>query len=287
MHTDTRAAAVAVALSLVAAMATARQTLTAAENGVRTGMVRVPAGSYLPLYAVPPLRPTAGGLPMSVRDRRVPVPAFEIDVRAVTNAEYLEFVRVHPEWRRSNVKSLFADAAYLTEWRGDLDLGERAPSVSPVVYVSWFAARAYLKAQGKTLPTVDQWEYVAAASETKRDASRDVAFLEQLRLWYGRPTSSRLPAAGSTIRNAYGVRDLHGLIWEWTLDFNSSLVTGESRADASLDRRFFCGSGAVGASDFEDYAAFMRYAFRSSLEARYDVGNLGFRGVIVRGAAGR
>jgi len=65
------------------------------------------------------------------------------------------------------------------------------------------------------------------------------------------------------------------------------LVTGESRADASLDRRFFCGSGAVGASDFEDYAAFMRYAFRSSLEARYDVGNLGFRGVIVRGAAGR
>jgi formylglycine-generating enzyme len=64
-----------------------------------------------------------------------------------------------------------------------------------------------------------------------------------------------------------------------TLDFNSALVTGESRADAALERTLYCGSGAIGAADFEDYAAFMRYAFRSSLEAHYSVANLGFRGV--------
>jgi formylglycine-generating enzyme required for sulfatase activity len=79
----------------------------------------------------------------------------------------------------------------------------------------------------------------------------------------------------------YGISDLHGLVWEWTLDFNSSLVTGESRGDGSLERSLYCGSGAAGAADFEDYAALMRYAFRSSLEARYAVGNLGFRGVLV------
>jgi hypothetical protein len=104
----------------------------------------------------------------------------------------------------------------------------------PVVYVSWFAARAYLKSEGNVLPTVDQWEYVAAASETRRDASRDPAFLERLRVWYGQPTPSRLPAVGSTDRNAYGLGDVHGLIWEWTLDFNSALVTGESRQDSAL-----------------------------------------------------
>jgi len=54
----------------------------------------------------------------------------------------------------------------------------------------------------------------------------------------------------------------------------------ESRGDASLERSLYCGNGAVGAADFEDYAAFMRYAFRSSLEARYNVANLGFRGVL-------
>jgi formylglycine-generating enzyme required for sulfatase activity len=120
---------------------------------------------------------------------------------------------------------------------------------------------------------------VAAASERQRDASRDPAFLERLRVWYSRPSPARLPPVGSTFRNAYGVSDLHGLIWEWTLDFNSALVSGESRADSDVDRSLYCGGAAAGASDFENYAAFMRYAFRSSLEARYDVGTLGFRGV--------
>ena len=63
------------------------------------------------------------------------------------------------------------------------------------------------------------------------------------------------------------------------MDFNSALVTRESRADASLERKLYCGSGVVGASDFTDYAAFMRFAFRASLKANYAVPNLGFRTV--------
>lgn len=240
-------------------------------------MARVPAGSYLPLYVSP--GPDTGAAAGRGVARRREVPAFDMDVRPVTNGEFLEFVRSHPEWRRSKVKPLFADASYLSHWKEDLEPGERAPAESPVVNVSWFAARAYLKARGKRLPTVDQWEYAAAASETLRDASRDPAFRARLRAWYGKPTPARLPPAGSTFRNAYGVADLHGLVWEWTLDFNSALVTGESRADGSLERSLYCGSGASGAADFEDYEAFMRYAFRSSLEAGYCVANLGFRGV--------
>jgi len=54
-------------------------------------------------------------------------------------------------------------------------------------------------------------------------------------------------------------------------------VTGESRADQSIERTLYCGAGAAGATDFENYAAFMRYAFRSSLQASYCIANLGFR----------
>ena len=248
-------------------------------------MVAIPAGSYTPLYAPPPTRSSTSAPALKNNAtasvpaaRRRTVPAFDMDVLAVTNAEFLAFVREHPEWRRSQARRLFTDASYLRHWRGDLELGDNAPAASPVVYVSWFAARAYLSARGKQLPTVDEWEYVAAASETARDASRDPAFLERLRLWYGRPTPERLPPVGYTFRNVYGVSDLHGLIWEWTIDFSSALVTGESRADTALERSLYCGSGAAGAADFEDYAAFMRYAFRGSLEARYAVANLGFRG---------
>lgn len=259
----------AMAMALAAVVGTC--TLAAAQP---PGMRRVPAGSYLPLYA----SPKSAGQP-NAPQLRVAVSAFDMDQHAVTNGEYLRFVTANPQWRKSKVKRLFADESYLRHWKGDLDPGPDAPTDSPVVYVSWFAARAYLASAGKQLPTVHQWEYAAAASESSRDASREPRFLERLRLWYGRPTPSPMPAVGSSFRNIYGLTDLHGLIWEWTVDFNSALVTGESRADSTLDRQRFCGAGAWAASDFEDYAAFMRYAFRSSLEARYTVGNLGFRGV--------
>ncbi|MDC2887990.1 hypothetical protein [Psychrosphaera algicola] len=43
-----------------------------------------------------------------------------------------------------------------------------------------------------------------------------------------------------------GVKDLHGLIWEWTEDFNSALVSGESRSDSNINQKLFCAAGAQG-----------------------------------------
>jgi sulfatase modifying factor 1 len=223
--------------------------------------VAVPGGSYVPLFGA---------------TNPVPVAAFELDRHPVTNREFLEFVTAHPEWRRSEVTRLFAERGYLAHWAGDLDLGDIDPE-SPVTRVSWFAATAYAEAMGKRLPTLDEWEYVGAASETNINGVEDPGYAARILAWYSRPARDELAAVGTTFTNAYGVADMHGLIWEWVADFNTSLVTGESRADAGLDRQLFCGSGAAGATSFKDYAAFMRYAFRSSLKGNYCVGNLGFR----------
>lgn len=238
-------------------------------------MVRIAGGRYRPLYRQP-----VRGQRRDTSVRRVvsvQVEPFEIDRRPVTNGQYLEFVRAHPEWRRSRVSRLFAEESYLRHWHGDLDLGPGAPPSSPVVHVSWFAARAYSSANGRRLPTVAEWELVGLADETRRDATGDPAFLERVRNWYSRPAPAVLPVVGLGFRNLWGVEDLHGLVWEWTLDFNSALVSGESRGDASLERSLFCGSGASNAADFSDYAAFMRFAYRASLEARYTTTSLGFR----------
>jgi len=77
--------------------------------------------------------------------------------------------------------------------------------------------------------------------------------------------------------NLHGIRDLHGLVWEWTGDFNSAIVTGDARGDTGLERQLFCGAGSLGAKDTSNYPAFMRFGFRSSFKAGYTVHNLGFR----------
>jgi formylglycine-generating enzyme len=85
------------------------------------------------------------------------------------------------------------------------------------------------------------------------------------------------PVVGSGFRNAYGVSDLHGVVWEWVSDFNSLLVSDDSRATSGRDHPLFCAAGVVGATDPNNYPAFLRYGFRAALEGRTTVGSLGFR----------
>src|SRR5690348_9618524 len=115
------------------------------------GMALIPAGSYRPLFAA--------------THARAQVAQFAIDREPVTRADFLRFVRANPAWRKSAIKPEFADGSYLNDWAADLDAGGVAALDEPVRNVSWFAARAYCAAQGKRLPTTDEWEYVAAADE--------------------------------------------------------------------------------------------------------------------------
>ncbi len=70
---------------------------------------------------------------------------------------------------------------------------------------------------------------------------------------------------------------MHGLVWEWVLDFGNALVSADSRESGDPNKMRFCGSGALAAGEKGDYASFMRIAFRGSLQASYTTGNLGFR----------
>jgi formylglycine-generating enzyme len=249
--------------ALAALLVCLASTATAAD-AVPPGMVRIPAGVYRPPFRA------------ATDLKEVPVKAFCLDVLPVTTGDYLEFVRANPRWQRSQVKRLFADESYLRNWAGDLEPGTNAPLNAPATYISWFAARAYAQWKGKRLPTAAEWEYAAAASATRADGENDAAFRQAVLRWYATPASRPAPV-GAGPANCWGVRDLHGWGWEWVLDFNTAMVTGDARADNGLDRGFFCGGGSQGAKDVGDYPAFMRFGFRSSLRADYCVHNLGFR----------
>ncbi|MDN4502672.1 formylglycine-generating enzyme family protein [Alteromonadaceae bacterium BrNp21-10] len=229
-------------------------------------MVMLPDGDYRPLY-------------MSKDSPQTHVKSFSIDVKPVTNQQYLTFLLANPRWQPQAVPQIFAEPQYLQHWpkNGNDKQPDDAQLSSPVINVSWFAAQAYCRSLNKRLPTIAEWERVASASDTQADGSQDKDYHRRILEWYSLPSSEQLPAVGKKPPNYWGVQDLHGLIWEWTEDFNSALVSGESRGDSNIDQRLFCAAGAQGVADPSDYAAFMRYGFRSSLQAKFTLPNLGFR----------
>jgi sulfatase modifying factor 1 len=226
------------------------------------GMALIKGGEYLPLY--------------SSDSQKVFVKSFYMDIYPVTNVDYLAFIKSNSTWAKSKIKRLFADSLYLKHWVADT-LFNMNIAKSPVVNVSWFAAKKYCECQGKRLPTNAEWEIVAKSNQTHADASKSKEFNQWVLNWVTKHSPAILPNVGSTFKNYYGVYDMHGLVWEWTYDFNNALTTGESRGNSSLDNTFFCGGGSFGSKDLNNYASFMRFAMRSSVKAKYSVQNLGFR----------
>jgi sulfatase modifying factor 1 len=235
----------------------------------RQDMVLVPAGTYLPFV----LRSnTKQSEKPEFPSKPVSVGSFYLDRNLVTNQKYLHFVETNLDWRKSKTPSLYADSHYLENWPSDLKLADPKDAQNPVVHISWFAAKAYCEALGKTLPTTDQWEY--ALSDQGRNKKQ---IKEQILAWYSKPNSHEISKVGSGKPNKFGLYDMVALVWEWTLDFNSFLAGEELRESSSKDSGLFCGGGGLGTLDASDYASFMRYSFRLSLKASYSTSNLGFR----------
>jgi formylglycine-generating enzyme len=214
-------------------------------------------------------------LPPDGKQGLATVKAFSMRSRPVSNGEYANFMKKSPQWRVNKVAAVFADSQYLSHFPAT-GWPDSAQLAQPATNVSWFAAQAYCESEGARLPTWHEWEYAAAADQTRVDARDDPAWRERILSWYSRK-SAPLPNVGSTSKNIYGVQDLHGVIWEWVHDANALMVSGDSRNQGDPDTLQFCGAGALSANDRENYPVLMRIAMLSSLGAASTTRNLGFR----------
>lgn len=260
-----RRGAAAIACSLLCASTSAA---TAAEPEARyQNEVLIPGGSYIPNFAR-----QSGKTGTPARPQEVRVDSFLLDRYPVTNAQYRDFLQAHPDWRKSRVKAIFADKNYLNRWDDDLSWDQRQSPDAPVTSVSWFAASAYCEDKGGALPTTDQWEYALWDQGRHQNEVMNRALA-----WFAVPNTIEVPAVTSASANGYGVYGLVGLIWEWTLDLESAQQGSDTRNGASSERGLYCGAASLGAKDPSNYAAFMRYSFRSCLKASFTTKDLGFR----------
>ncbi len=128
--------------------------------------------------------------------------------------------------------------------------GFRQGRQEPAVCVSWNDAQAYVKwLSGKTgekyrLPTEAEWEYVArGTSETRFSYGDDPDYTRTCGYgnmadqvgadhyrWAGvapcRDGYVHTAPVGSFSRNAFGLHDVHGNVWEWVQDWYGSYPSG-------------------------------------------------------------
>jgi formylglycine-generating enzyme required for sulfatase activity len=232
--------------------------------------------------------------------RRVRVDAFRIDICAVSNAQFANFVDETgyvTETERFGWSFVFAgllpddfpptrgvvEAPWWRQvegavWRhpegphSDLD----ARSDHPVVHITWNDAQAFCFWAGKRLPTEAEWEYAARGGMEGQvfpwGDELEPGGHHAMNVWQGRFPDRNTCADGhygtcpadSYEPNGYGLLNMTGNVWEWCADwFNPNASHRAARGGSYLCH--------------ESYCRRYRVAARNGLTPDSSAGNVGFR----------
>ena len=161
-------------------------------------MVLIPAGKFI--------RGTNNRMPDEGPQYTMDLPAFYIDKYEVTNLQYQKFI----EASGRPAPKHFINGHYPP---GKVD--------HPVVYVSWFDAKAYCAWAGKRLPDDKEWEKAARGTDGRAYPWGDEFDINKVNSpvrWgdmnlIGDTTPVGAFEGGKSI---YGLYDMSGNVWEWT-----------------------------------------------------------------------
>ena len=215
-----------------------------------------------------------------VPDHTVTVGDFRMDRYEVTNARFSEFVVRHPEWSRAQIPSQLHNGHYLEHWKdGKLP---SAKAHHPVVYVTWHAAQTFCLSAGGRLPTEAEWEYAARAGRDQEFPWGDEPPSAQ-RANYSASRVNDTTPVGSYPPNPFGLYDMAGNVWEFTLDAWKSGYSAEPQTDPVIggplpsDLRTVQGRRVLRGASFGGGVANLRTRWRDSHEVLNAVAFVGFR----------
>jgi formylglycine-generating enzyme required for sulfatase activity len=150
---------------------------------------------------------------------KVHVDAFLIGKYEVTNAQYHAFVKATGHAAPENC----CDPKY-NLWKGDsVPAGVEE---LPVINVNWDDAMAFCKWSGARLPTEAEWEKAARGTDGRiypwgnepPSGNRANYSFDPVSVWEG-PASLAKKDQYEFGRSPYGVFEMAGNVWEWTLDW--------------------------------------------------------------------
>jgi formylglycine-generating enzyme required for sulfatase activity len=195
------------------------ETAAPAEPEYKPGeMVLIPAGEFIMGSSEDKGGPAAP-------QQKLSLPAFWIDKFEVTNADFLDFA-IKTGYQGEGAKEG-------KDWR-QFFTPDKAKY--PVVYITWNDATAYCKAQGKRLPTEQEWEKAARGGNGGRYPWGE-KWDSTLANTY--EAGMRQPIAVGTYKDVspYGVRDMMGNVQEWTGSWYQP-YKGSTRKDQFFGERY-------------------------------------------------
>lgn len=154
-------------------------------------------------------------------------------------------------------------------WRAP---GFKLERKQPVVYVTPTDAARYCESIGGRLPTDAEWEYAARADATTRHYWGDK--IDGRYLWYRVNSDDRPRAVGKKRPNAWGLYDVEGNVWEWSI---SGLIDGKEHANRRGSSWVSCDeiASAPGQPPGKPMSISKSYKIPVSSDHRYD--DIGFR----------
>ncbi len=195
-------------------------------------------------------------------------------------------VTIHSAFRMAAVPVTNAQYAAFDAKKGEEDRANH-----PVVHVTWHDAMKFCEwlsstapwARGVRLPTEEEWEYACrAGTETAYWNGDKAADLDRVG-WTSESSGHQTHAVGEKPANAWGLYDVHGNVWEWTLspwtsDY-SAKKDGFELDPRSVDRAAASGGGqrVIRGGGYGNDADYARAACRGNGNPDIGRGNLGFR----------
>lgn len=222
-------------------------------------MVQVSSGSYDLTIAVP------GAFGVDYLSRHATIPwDFEISQHEITVAQWNQCYEAggcpHPAKTRS----------YHT---GD----------HPVTNVNWLDALQFTRwlsaATGKDyrLPTEEEWAYVAfSGANVDQKMLEDWSFERSITTTIG---TNRLRKVGGFGETPWGIADLKGNVWEWTMTcwFNSDIENKRPRSIAELQDPELCANRVVQGIERGHVPFFVGETYSGGCSTGRPIDNIGFR----------
>jgi formylglycine-generating enzyme required for sulfatase activity len=161
-------------------------------------MILIPAGEFI--------RGTNGRLPDEGPEHKMNVNSFYIDKYEVTNLQYLESLK----YTKRKPPGHFVNSQVPP---GKAD--------HPVVFVSWYDAKAYCEWAGKRLPSDIEWEKAARGTDGRTypwGNEFDIRFVNSPVRWVELNLLGDTTPVGAfdSGKSVYGLYDMSGNVWEWT-----------------------------------------------------------------------